>query len=133
MAADDGNLGGTYIDENAKECESKMQIRNFGEFLTTELKGAVPYFMKVDIEGFEYNVLNAGTEYFKKYGKPKLIVHEFLKDNLKHFKMDPFSIFKWLEEMGYDSYEERDWNRKLSYKELEALTNSNILSIARDE
>ncbi len=61
---------------------------------TLDTQQLVPFFIKVDVQGHEYNVLNGGRETLRQY-EPILLIEAF--------RGDPRTV-KLAEELGYEEY-----------------------------
>jgi FkbM family methyltransferase len=111
MSSDNGNMGHSFIDPES-QCASKMRVEVFGTYLQNVLKGRVPYLIKIDVEGYEFNALESATDYFKKYGKPKYIFSEFNNKFIESTGRKAIDYILWLESLGYTIV--RDGNAPVS-------------------
>jgi FkbM family methyltransferase len=100
MSSAQGNMGHSFITTNSV-CASKMRVEVLGDYLHTVLKGRVPYLVKIDVEGYEFNALESATDYFEKYGKPKYIFSEFAPTFIESTGRKPRDYILWLEGLGY--------------------------------
>lgn len=61
-------------------------------------------FLKVDVEGAEFNVLKGADRLLRSAGRPKLILLEMVDEYLGRFGHDTQAVCGWLLERGYHSH-----------------------------
>lgn len=99
----ESNRGGNRIlDEANGKDYTEVEVVPLDEWVEQQLISAID-FIKIDVEGFELNVLQGATESLKKFS-PRLFI-ELDDENLKLQGQSAKELVVFLNEMGYCTYQ----------------------------
>ena len=111
MAIQGANFGHSFVDREAAGalgCEGdrsflKVKLEVLGDFLETTLKGKVPYVIKIDVEGWEFQVLRGAEELLRRADAPILQV-EFAPGYFVANGIDAETLRNEIVRHGYELY-----------------------------
>jgi FkbM family methyltransferase len=95
-----GNSGGTYVSKNIAEHNQKLTISatTLDEYVIENGIGKID-FIKIDVEGYETNVIKGAIETIEKF-KPLLWI-EICDENLKRAHSSSTALIKLIKDLGY--------------------------------
>jgi hypothetical protein len=98
MWFEEKNIGHAMVESNNKtKCSESIVIKRLDEYL--EKSGPVPiipYLIKVDTEGYEYQALKTAKDFFKKHKAPKHIFTEYATNHFHYTGTDPKEYLDFL-------------------------------------
>lgn len=106
LSGNNGNYGGVYIGEHMKIADVPVQ--------PLDIQGFTADFIKIDVEGYEVNVLR-GAEKLINACRPKMVI-EINTEALLRQNRVPSEIYRWLvtHDYGFDIMQENcSWNDPL--------------------
>lgn len=102
---DNSNIGATQIipAKTQADIQNKIAIERLDDFMDKNFKHTDIDFIKIDVEGFEYDVLNGAVNTIKKY-QPIIaieIFNENFEKNYNFFRKISYKIAEQLDETNY--------------------------------
>lgn len=94
--------------------------------------GVVPNLIKIDVEGWEREVIKGGTALLSKADAPELLV-EFTAKNCEHAGTSAIQLYKDIESLGYELFELRRDSKLVRATEACDFTYCNLLATKRPD